>query len=577
MKKGWIVGILYFFMALGHAAQGALPASQAFEFSGKQEGAKVILQWNIAPGYYLYKEHFKFELMPEGTIPLGKVLFPSAIQKQDKFSGKHQVYAKQLKLVVPLSDALTNKSKLQVTYQGCSEKGFCYPPMKQVISLDGVEKEAGLKNISEAKESFSERMMLFFQEGGVFVLLLGFFGFGILLSFTPCVLPMIPILSSIILGQEGKLGTFRSFSLSLLYVLGMSIAYAIAGVLAGLAGSHLQAYMQCPLVLTTFSILFIILALSLFGLFDLRLPSFLQHHATHLSNKQKSGSFIGAFFMGFLSILIVSPCVSAPLVAALSLISQRGNLVLGGFALWIMGLGMGLPLLLLGTFGPRLLPKTGKWMHVVKAFFGVIMLGLAITLISRFLPEFISLVLWGGLLIITAINMGIFTPLPNRGIERAWQGVAYILFVYGIILLVGAAQGNGNPLMPLKKEKKTFEKSDLSFHIVKTPEELSRALSKAKGHYAMIDFSAKWCMSCKQMEAFTFTNRAVQEKLKNLVLIKADISSVNEATTRMQKKYDVIAPPTLLFFNPAGKFLKEKTLVGEVDADKLLKSLETLE
>lgn len=571
MLKRIGIGLLFFFITAVYALKQPLTAEQAFRFSAKQEGNSVIAEWTIAPGYHLYKDRFKFEFEPGQQIKLGTINFPKGIQEQDPDMGKYEVYANHIKLSIPFTSAISGAGKLKVGFQGCADEGFCYPPMTKEVPLT---LEAGTAT-DMAADGSADKIKSYFQTENTLILLAGFFGFGLLLSFTPCVLPMIPILSSIILGQ-GKIGPIRGFTLSGTYVLGMSVAYAIAGMLASLAGGHLQAYMQSPLILSLFSLMFVLLALSLFGLYDLRMPHFFHHHVTRLSNKQKSGSLIGVFIMGFLSILIVSPCVSAPLVAALGLISQKGSLVLGGFALWIMGVGMGVPLLVIGTFGPRLLPKTGKWMDAVKSAFGVVMLGLAIMLLSRFLPGFIVLVLWAGLFIITAVSMGIFTPLPSKGVARVWHGLAYIFFVYGIILLVGAAHGNDDPLMPLGKEEKSASglRCELNFQSVKNLSELNAALEQAKGQYVMVDFSADWCMSCRQMEQFTFANADVQNKLKNLVLIKADITGVTQATKALQAKYDVIAPPTLLFFNPEGKWLKDKTIVGEVGAESLLKHLD---
>ncbi|MBI5448368.1 MAG: protein-disulfide reductase DsbD [Gammaproteobacteria bacterium] len=560
--------LLFFFVASAFALKQPLRAEQAFKLSTHQAGKTVVAEWTIAPGYHLYKDRLKFEFEPAKQIKEGVINFPATQQAQDPSQGAYEVYTGHLKIVVPFSSAITGEGKLKVSFQGCADAGFCYPPMSQVVPL-ALTAEANADIAQNSSTSL-------FQTDSSLLLLIGFFGFGLLLSFTPCVLPMIPILSSIILGQ-GKLNSFRAFILSGTYVLGMSVAYAIAGVLASLAGGHLQAYMQSPLILTVFSVMFVLLALSLFGLYDIRMPNFFHHHVTRLSNKQKSGSLVGVFVMGFLSILIVSPCVSAPLVAALSLISQKGSLVLGAIALWVMGVGMGVPLLIIGTFGPQLLPKTGKWMDAVKAAFGVVMLGLAIMLLSRFLPGFIVLVMWAGLFIVTAVSMGIFTPLPAKGTGRVWHGLGYILFVYGIILLVGAAHGNSDPLMPLGRENTVSEAHhDLNFQTVKSVGELKAALAQAKGRYTMVDFSAEWCMACRELDEFTFSNASVKEKLKDMLLIRADITDVTPETKALQAKFGVVAPPTLVFFDPTGRCLKGKTIVGEVNADDFLKQIQTI-
>lgn len=555
-----------------YAAKQPLAAEQAFQLKMHQEGNQLVATFTMAPGYYLYKDDFKFKFTPV-DIHEGAIAYPAPMTKTDELGEKHEIYLNKVELHVPLISKAAQEGSVSVSFQGCAEEGFCYPPMHQEMKIKVAA--SGAEALNKPATS-TGKGKTFFQTENVFVLLLGFFGFGLLLSFTPCVLPMIPILSSIILGQ-GKIGPLRSFYLSGTYVLGMSVAYAIAGLLASLAGGHLQTYMQSPIILSIFSVMFVLLALSLFGLYDLKMPNFFHHHVTRISNKQKSGTFIGVFIMGFLSILIISPCVSAPLVAALGLISEKGNLILGTWALWLMGVGMGVPLLLIGTFGPRFLPKTGKWMNVVKAAFGVVMLGLAIMLLSRFLPGFVILLCWATLLIITSVSMGALAGIPNTYASRVWHGIAYVFFVYGVILLVGAAQGHRDPLMPLKSEViSRSESCALNFQVVKSSEELAAALEKAKGQLVMVDFSATWCISCHQLEQFTFSNPEVQSKLKTMKLIKVDVSTPDANVNMLEAKYGVVAPPTLLFFDTKGNWLKDKTIVGEVGPAEFLSQLVTL-
>lgn len=571
MRKRFLAFLLGFFVCLPvFASNQPLSPNDAFKANLRQEGDRLKVTFTLAPGYYLYKEDIKFTFTP-ASIQAGNVAFPQGLIKTNELGEKHEVYLSKLELSVPLKSVKDQEGMVKLAYQGCAEAGFCYPPMSKELAIKvkaNVDSPVPSGPVSKTKA--------FFQTENIFVLLLGFFGFGLLLSFTPCVLPMIPILSSIILGQ-GKIGQLRAFYLSSSYVFGMSIAYAIAGLLASLAGNHLQTYMQSPLILSIFSALFVLLALSLFGLYDLKMPDFFHHHVTKLSNKQKSGSFVGVFIMGFLSILIISPCVSAPLVAALGLISEHGNIVIGTIALWLMGVGMGVPLLLIGTFGPRFLPKTGKWMNVVKAAFGVVMLGLAIMLLARFMAGFVVLLCWATLLIVTSVSMGALTGLPNSMALRVWHGIAYVFFVYGVILLVGAAQGHSDPLMPLKAEIMVKgETCKLNFQLVKSPEELAQVVAKSKGQIVMVDFSASWCISCHQLEQFTFSNPEVRSKLQNIKLVKVDVSTPDSNINLLQAKYGVVAPPTLIFFDAQGNWLKDKTIVGEVGPADFLGQLMTL-
>jgi thiol:disulfide interchange protein DsbD len=449
---------------------------------------------------------------------------------------------------------------------------------------------APVSNISAATNNQScptpaltqqDKISDFLAHSSWFLIAIGFLGFGILLAFTPCVLPMIPILSSIIVGQGEEINTIKAFWLSLIYVLAMAITYAIAGVVAGLAGGYVQAFLQSPWVLGAFSIVFVLLSLSLFGLYELQLPSRFHHHVTHLSNQQTGGTYVGVAIMGCLSTLIVSPCVTAPLIGALSYIGKTGNAVLGGSALFSMGLGMGIPLVIIGTAGGKFLPKAGLWMNTVKAFFGVLMLGVAILLLSRIISPTTTMLLWAALLIISSIYMGAFTQTPATGIGKLWKGLSLIMLVYGFLLLIGAGMGNTNPFQPLVVQRAipvVNTPQTEPFKIITSLEELQEAIDSAKAQDKpiVLDFYADWCLSCKEMDNTTFEDPRVQVLLSRFVVLRADVTSNDDANKALEHQFNVIAPPTILFFDQNGQELNKDRIVGAVDAATLLKQLKSI-
>lgn len=550
--KIWLLWLFLIpFAAFADTTNNPLPADQVFQVSIASSNAQqVVLHWKIAKGYHLYRERFSFNLITPKTGTIGNVILPAGISKEDMILGKYQVYENQLDLTVPLNN-VTTAATLAVGYQGCADSGFCYPPTTKTFTLN----------------TGNDRFANLLQQKNYLWIALAFLGFGLLLSFTPCVLPMIPILSGIIIGQRrAALSTRNAFFLSLAYVIGMSVTYAIAGVLVALAGSHLSAALQTPWVIVIFSIVFVLLALSLFGFYELQLPGFLQQSINDLSNRQKRGSHIGAFVMGALSVLIVSPCVTAPLVGVLTFIAQSGDVILGALALLMMGIGMGIPLLIIGTSAGKLLPKAGRWMNTVKTIFGILLLAVAIYLLERVLSHLVSTLLWAALFIITALCL-----IYNN--KKLFRSMGILLLVYGVFLL--------QPLITSHNASATLTsqatKTNLPFQRVKNIDDVKQALAIAqeKHQLVMLDFYADWCVACKIMERTTFNDPAVKTALNNVLLLQADVTA-NDATDKALEDYfHVVAPPTMLFFKDNKEFV-DKRLIGETSPKDFLKHVEEI-
>lgn len=549
MKKIFIV-LCLFVCASIFASPQPLPADQAFRFSATAKNYQMILvRWKIAPGYYLYQQKFHFRaIKPTGT-QLGDPLYPSDTKNLKTALGNFSVYSNQLTIPIPVIDATQKNLLLQVHYQGCSQFGFCYPPTSKIVSIDlssnYMKPTYGL-NIDIASLP-AEKSKTIFQQKNNFLLLLSFFGFGILLSLTPCVLPMIPILSSIIIGQK-KITHLHAFLLSLFYVLGMAIMYAIAGVIFGMLGSNLQVLFQQTWIIVLFSLLIIAMALSLFGLCRIQLPEKLRAFVAQKSHRQKSGTYVGALITGVLSTLILSPCVTPPLIAALSFISQAGNASLGGLTLFALGLGMGVPLLLLGTFSPKLLPKSGDWMNTVKNITGILLLGIAVLMLDRVLPSAITLTLWLSLLFGSAIYFG----------AHKKKIIACLFLIAGIALAVFNAQQPSAHTLP--------------FQPVDSIQAVDAALVKAGDRPVMLDFYADWCIACKELDALTFSDPAVQAALSHTVLLRADVTHNTTENRLLEQHFNVVAPPTLLFFKNQ-KEIQHSRLIGYTPKRRFLRHL----
>lgn len=548
-----------------------LPATQAFNLSAQVTTPnQVLLHWQIAPGYHLYRDRIAIALAPHATAVLMPLKLPAGLVKTDSTLGSYQIFEGQLDLPITVQHAANSKIILSVQYQGCADSGFCYPPTTQTITLlmaTNRHSDLNISTIPSTDHNDTAIQLTMPQHSNGLFTLLSFFGFGLLLAFTPCVFPMLPILSGIIVGQGTVTNPRKAFYLSSTYVLGMASAYTLAGLLAGLVGNYLQASLQNPWILGLFSLVFVGLALSLFGAYELRLPTIWQQRLHLLHHRQQGGTYLGVMLMGALSMLIVSPCVSAPLIAALSYLSRTGNIGLSGAALFIMALGMGTPLILIGTLGGRLLPQAGTWMHSIKVFFGVLLLAIAIQLIGRILPGPFNLVLWASLSMLSSLFLGIFNKAHNNW-QKFGKRLGLLLFGYGIVLLIGACQGNSDPLRPLTKISTTAE--TLHFQTVTTTDDLQRVLTLAQRNHkpTLIDFYADWCINCQVLDRKVFTDPAVTAALQNYVLIRADVTANNIASRAMQQHYSVIAPPTLIFIDQNGHEIKRA--VGELKARQFL-------
>jgi thiol:disulfide interchange protein DsbD len=577
MKKYWYLLALFFSITTCFAIE-PLPLDKAFVFSTQlSANNNVVLHWDIAAKHYLYRNHFQFKIIQPSNAKIAPVTMPPAELKQDQILGKYEVYKNQVTIPLTINNPGTGNVILDVHYQGCSEDGYCYPPtMHQVtanFSTKTINTDAtATTTAEEQQEPTGIKGLLASQH--YYLMMLGFFIFGLLLSFTPCVLPMIPILSGMIVGQGHHMKTGKAFRLSLVYVLSMSLTYALAGILIGYLGGTAQAIMQKPWVIILFSLVFVLMALSMFGLYNLEPPKKLEALLARVSAHQAKGHYIGVAVMGCLGTLIVSPCVTPALVAALGYVTQSGDYLLGGSALFATGLGMGVPLLLIGT-STRLLPKAGHWMVTVKSILGILLLGVAIFMLSRVFSAIVTMSLWAALFIGSAIYLGIF----NNGVNTKWSKLkkffALLLLMYGTVLAIGVFMGNTNPLKPLERMQ---PHTTLSFQPINSVEDLQHALALAKSANkpVMLDFYADWCVACKSMDKNTFSNPDVKEALSHFMLLRADVTA-NSATNKiLLTQYGVIAPPTMLFFTPDGKNNVNARIVGELGPEDFLQHLQKI-
>ncbi|MEE4291321.1 MAG: protein-disulfide reductase DsbD [Cycloclasticus sp.] len=566
-----------------------LEPDDAFNFFAEvNNDQQLVLNWRIAKGYYLYQEKIAATVIQPNTISVGPISFPEGKHKTDEIFGETIVYYNDVTLTVPFATPLKQATDItiDVSFQGCADIGVCYPPMNKQVTLSFQPTKGSIPPTTSANNTISEQDQIANSlfSNTVWITCLTFLGFGVLLSFTPCVFPMIPILSGIIIGHGKDLTTRKAFYLSFSYVFASALTYAGFGILAGLFGSNLQATFQNPWILSFFSGLFVLLALSMFGLYQIQLPTTIQSKLSQLSQHQKHGSLWGSAIMGVLSTLIVGPCVAAPLAGVLIYIGQTGDAILGGFALFSLGIGMGIPLLIIGVSAGKLLPKAGHWMEPIKYFFGVMLLAVAIWLVERILPASIILVLWSGLLIVSAIYLKAVERLPENanGWHKLSKGIGAILLIYGIILMVGAASGGSNPLKPLANfstnQKHTVQQHPLSFKKIKNSADLNSALQLAAQNkqFAMLDFYADWCVSCKEMEAFTFTDSSVQGALKNVMLLQADVTQNDNEDRLLLNKFSLIGPPAILFFDTNSTELKQNRVIGYMGPNDFLTRLKTL-
>ena len=570
-----------------------LPPDEAYQLSAVvEDGAHLRLLWNIADGTYLYQDKIELRLLDATGVVIGDYQLPDAEIKKDTVKpdgtiGDVAVYHQQIDLRLPLLRSTTVDTPiiLQADYQGCAELGICYPPISKQFNLTlpaistaeatelPPQSDAGIPSTPAANESLSEvdEIAATLADSSILAVIGIFFLLGLGLAFTPCIFPMIPILSGIIAGQGKTITTRKAFTLSLVYVLAMALTYTVAGVLAGLFGGNLQAAFQNPWILSSFAGVFVLLALSMFGFYELQLPSSLQSKLAEISNKQQGGTLIGVAIMGFLSALIVGPCVAPPLAGALIYIGQTGDAVLGGLALFALSMGMGAPLIAIGASAGKLLPRAGSWMDAVKAVFGVALLGVAILMLERIIPADIALFLWGVLLVVSAIYMGALRHLEIEagGWQKLWKGVGVVFLIYGALMLIGAAAGGKDTLQPLRglaiASGSGHTEQELVFQRIKSLDDLRRevASASAKGTTVMLDFYADWCVSCKEMEKYTFSDPEVIKALRDTVLLQADVTANDEMDQALlQGHFGLPGPPAIIFYGADGAEKRNYRVVG---------------
>ncbi|WP_025769282.1 protein-disulfide reductase DsbD [Thioalkalivibrio sp. HK1] len=554
---------------------------------------RIEVHWEIAEGYYLYRDKMSFGASDiqgadeKANFALGSPRFPAGEIKDDEYFGRMEVYYDSVRVDFPFAGE-PGLVDLDISYQGCAEAGLCYPPITRSLpvlipvagddagsgtSSDGIDSPS--RSVPSGEMSEQDRIASALLSGNPWLVMLSLFGAGLLLAFTPCVLPMVPILSSIIVGQGKGIGTRRAFTLSSVYVLAMASTYTVAGVLAGMAGANFTVAFQDPWILVPFALLFALLSLAMFGLYELQIPAALQDRLSALSRRQRGGSFVGVGVMGVLSALIVGPCVAAPLAGVLLYIGRTGDPLFGGMALFSLSLGMGAPLLVAGTSAGKLLPAVGPWMKRINAIFGVMLLAVAIYLLDRVLPPAVILLLWAALLITCSIYMGALDGLApdTGGWRRLWKGAGLFSLVYGILLMVGVATGKGDLFEPLKGlTLAEGESSDhaLPFRLVKGTQGLDAELvqAAAQGQTTMLDFYADWCVSCKEMERFTFSDAGVQRALGDMRILQTDVTANDERDQTLLKRFELFGPPAILFFDPDGRERRELRVVGFMSADE---------
>ncbi|MDD5275378.1 MAG: protein-disulfide reductase DsbD [Methylovulum sp.] len=566
-----------------------LPPDQAFQFFASVKDANTLhVNWKIAENYYLYREKIQLALAKADSVKLGAYNIPRGAPKHDEAFGRVEIFHNGLGFDVPLgrANAAAQTIIIEAKYQGCADRGVCYPPMAKTIELTLPVVTEAVAGIADAKPapalSEQDQIVQSLHQDSLWLTLLSFFGFGLLLSLTPCIFPMIPILSGIIVGHGHRISTRRAFLLSLSYVVASALTYTVFGIFAALFGGNLQAIFQQPWIIVLFSGVFVALSFSMFGFYHLELPKSFQAKLHNSSERHRDGSLWGAAIMGALSSLIVGPCVAAPLAGALIFIGQTGDAVLGGGALFAMGLGMGVPLLLLGASAGKLLPKAGNWLNVTKAVFGVIMLAVAVWMLSRILPGTVTMLLCAMLLILPSVYLSALEPLPEHcsGWRKLWKGAGLLMLAYGLLLLIGFSMGNSNPLKPLQgfavnNAQAAEQDQGLNFTRVASLAELESRIAQATANNqpVMLDFYADWCISCKEMEAYTFTNPAVKQALAGFVLLQADVTQNNADDKALLEKFNLIGPPAILFFGADQQEKPAYRVVGYQDADTFMKTL----
>lgn len=539
-----------------------LPVEKAFVFTSERlESGETQLYWQITDGYYLYQKRLKFDGLPAELHPV----LPEGESHSDEFFGEQQVYRQGLELKIPAGAT----GQIKVGFQGCADAGLCYPPQTQVVDL------GGSAVTSTANEAPDQALASGLQQRALGWSLLVFFGLGLLLAFTPCTLPMLPILAGLIVGSGAT--PKRGFALAASYVVSMALVYAAMGVLAALLGANLQALLQNPWLLGSFAAVFVLLALPMFGFFELQLPVALRDRLENVSRNQRGGSLIGAGVLGALSGLLVGPCMTAPLAGALLYIAQSGNALHGGLILFAMGIGIGVPLLLLVTVGNRFLPKPGAWMNLLKGVFGFLFLATALLMLRPVLDESLWVGLCGALLLIAAYSAWKQSEGFGR-VAHLFGASSLLLGVWGSLLMIGAAGGSDDLLKPLQVYS-TANASNLvrpvghdAFTTIKDPAALQRELdaAKAQGQWVLLDYYADWCVSCKVMEKQVFGQPRVLDALNDVRLLRLDVTADNAASRELLGRYKVPGPPSFLWIGADGEERRSQRITGEVDADTFL-------
>jgi thiol:disulfide interchange protein DsbD len=627
-----IKGILFAF-----SDGGVLSADKAFKTKIDTDKSLIHTKIELAKGIYIYDEKLKYKIIEPKKLILNKHLKIPKPVKHDEFI----VHFKEVDVDIPLKlikkKVGNNPFKLQIEYQGCSTKGLCYPPKKTTVAFDkngnlvkekitkpkndeavwGIEpakekksqqpfvqtktkplpnsdideknskkidKDQAINSTSSKELNDEDKILDLLKHRSFFAVLGLFFILGLGLSLTPCIFPMIPILSSIITlesKQSKNMNAKRGFILSLVYIVASALVYAVAGVISAIFGANILSALQNPWVIVTFSLIFVALAFSMFGYYEIQLPKTLQNFANRKSEESKGGGFVGVAIMGALSALIVGPCVAPPLAAALIFIGQTGDVLLGGLALFLLGLGMGTPLLLIGLGGGKFMPKPGGWMTKISYVFGVVMLGIAISFLSRIIPEWASMLLWSILFIASGVYAGALEPFKEgaSGLYKFVKVIAVILLAYGLILFFATFTGGKSPLDPLKNlHTQNIGSSNLnarvsnSFEIVKSQKELAESVAKAKKP-VLIDFSAKWCAACKELEEETFSDKRVQDLMSRFKLIRVDVTDNSDEDKKLQKTFGIVGPPAIIFYDLKKNELKDLKVVGFKEPAKFIQIL----
>ncbi len=632
-------------LGLGDSAPLLSPTEAFVPSVVSATNGQISVRWFIEPGYYMYRDKINFTLVDAGDASVVDFDVDRGVMQNDAYFGDVEILREvpEARINIKNGESLSSAT-LQINSQGCADIGVCFPPETTLLpvvfadsgdtAVAALATDSGPKNglaalsdtassqgstqanvnqanvnanaQSNVTESASattpvstnsnapvalpvteqDKLTRLLEAGNLGFIALAFYGAGLLLAFTACMYPMIPILSSLIVGQGNKISTTKAFSLSLVYVMSMASVFAVLGILVGLSGYNIQPLFQNPWVLTAFAGLFVLLALSMFGLFQLQMPSAIQSKVSEISNKQKGGSYTGVAVMGTLSALIVGPCVTPPLVAALAYIAKTGDATIGGIALFAIGIGMGTPLLFIGTSLGRFMPKAGGWMETTQRIFGVVLLAVAIYLVSRFLPGNVIMIMAAMLAIFTGVYFGATDRLDStsRGTQRFGKSVGLVALVYGVVLMVGALAGNTSMLSPLKGVMGqqvagvggSAEEEHVSFKRVKSLADLDAELvaAKSQNRPVMLDFYADWCVSCKEMEAFTFPDSRVKEQLVDAVLIQADVTKNDDDDKALLKKFELFGPPGIILYDRSGTELSAGRVVGYMSADKFSNHLQ---